>query len=351
MITIIPGLEISIITLLLLGFSVGVLSGFTGVGGGFVVTPALIVMGMPVNLAVGTSLFWIFLNSLAGAIIHRNLGNTDVKLGIYLALPSLFGVEAGVRLADRMHDMGVQDVAILSVSIVLMLFIGIYTLFESMQRKAHLDRSGDDPVLLSHQPVASARNLQGIKLPPMIHFKRSGVTISLWIILVLGFFIGVMTGLIGTGGGFIIVPAMTYLMGIPAMVAVGSSTVQVLLSSFYGGIRYLVSGSLVIPIALAILLTSIPGVIFGASVTKYVRGVTVRFVLGMAIVIVCIGSMLKLYWLVSAKTFPALQILANIVTFGGMVLLVVALIILKSLARRYKMGKQIPRQVESYFKR
>jgi uncharacterized membrane protein YfcA len=77
--------------------SVGVLGGFTGVGGGFVVTPALIILGVPADLAVGTSLFWVFLNSLAGSIIHRNRGNADVKLGICLALTALFGVEAGIR--------------------------------------------------------------------------------------------------------------------------------------------------------------------------------------------------------------------------------------------------------------
>jgi uncharacterized membrane protein YfcA len=349
MLTNIPGLEIPVITLLLLGLSIGVLSGFTGVGGGFFVTPALIVMGLPVTLAVGTSLFWVFFNSLAGFIIHRNQGNSDIKMGIYIALSSLIGVEVGIQLAFYMHTLGVQDVAILSVSIGLMTFIGAYTIIESLKRKDYLDQIGAERHLVSYLPTASANKLRAIQLPPLVHFNRSGVTVSLWIILILGFLIGVSTGFIGTGGGFIIVPALVYLMGIPAVLAVGTSTMPVILSSLYGGGRYLLSGNVVIPVALVILSTSIPGVIYGASVTKYVRGVTIRMVLGMTILIVSAGAILKLGWFVFDKALPLLQSLANIVTIGGMLFSMGSVVLLKSISKRYRMGKRIPLWSESLF--
>jgi hypothetical protein len=349
MITISSGLEIHIAELLLLGLSIGVLSGFTGVGGGFIVTPALIVIGIPVNLAVGTSLVWVFFNSLTGAIIHRNYGNSDIELGIVMALPSLMGVEAGIQLALYMHKVGVQDVAILSVSILLMIFIGSYTIIESLKRKAYLDQIGEERYLVSYQPTSFARRLKEIHIPPMVHFNRSGITISLWIILVLGFLVGVTTGFIGTGGGFIIMPAFVYLMGIPAVLAVGTSTVPIMVSSLYGGARYFLSGNVIIPIALVILSASLPGVFYGASVTKYVRGVTVRMVLGMTIMIVCGGSIFKLAWIILDEAIPLLHMLANIITYGGLFLVLSSIVILNRFSRQYKMGKRIPRWSESLF--
>jgi uncharacterized protein len=345
----IPGVEINLAALLFLGLSVGVLSGFTGVGGGFIVTPALIVMGMPVELAVGTSLCWVFLNSIAGSIIHRNHGNADIKLGLFLALPSLLGVEVGAHLADRAHSAGVQDVAILSVSILLMVFIGSFTLAESIKRKNDLDRVDDAGSDGSRQPTMLARSLQAIKLPPFLHFERSGITVSAWVILLLGFLIGVITGFLGIGGGFVIVPALIYLLGIPSLLAVGTSTFQIVLSSLYGGLRYLLNGDVVIPIALAILSTSIPGVLLGASVTKFVRGVAVRTVLGITIVFVCIGSIFKLSWLLFDKTIGSLEVSANIAILAGMIFSVFMVLGLKLIARRYGMGKRVPHIFESLF--
>jgi uncharacterized membrane protein YfcA len=347
MITIIHGLEIHIITLLLLGLSVGVISGFTGVGGGFIVTPALIVMGLPAELAVGTSLFWAFLNALVGLITHRNYGNTDIKLGIAMAIPSLLGVEAGVRLTKNLRCAGLQDLAILSVSIILMILVGSYTLIESIRRKAFLDQLDGDRQMVPFQLTVLAKKFQTLRIPPMVVFKRSKITISIWIILALGFIIGMTVGLTGTGAGFITVPALIYLIGIPAPIAVGSNLLQVLLSYSYGSLRYFATGNIGIPVALAILSTSLFGVIYGASVTRYVRGVTVRLVLGITITIVCSGSVFKLLGLVFTKNFQWLGILANIIIFTGMGLVMLLVFALNVLARRYIAGKRIPRQLES----
>jgi uncharacterized membrane protein YfcA len=345
----IPGVEIHLAALLFLGLSVGVLSGFTGVGGGFIVTPALIVMGIPVELAVGTSLSWVFLNSIVGSIIHRNNGNADIKLGLGMALPSLLGVEAGARLADRAHNAGVQDVAILSVSILLMVFIGSFTLAESIKRKNDLDQLGEAGSYVSRPRALLARRLQAIKLPPFLHFERSEITVSVWIILFMGFLIGVITGFLGIGGGFVIVPALVYLLGISSLMAVGTSTFQIVLSSLYGGMRYFLNGNIVIPIALAILSTSIPGALLGASVTKIVHGVTVRIVLGITIVFVCIGSIFKLSWLLLDKAIGFLEVSANLAILAGMIFSVFMVLGLKLIARRYGMGKRVPRILESLF--
>lgn len=345
----VTGVEIDLARLLFLGLSVGVLSGFTGVGGGFIMTPALIVMGMPVELAVGTSLCWVFLNSIAGSIIHRNHGNADIKLGLCLSLPSLLGVEAGVVLVDRARSVGVQEVAILSVSILLMVFIGGFTLAESFERKCALDHIGANGLVAPRSPTIMVRRLQAITLPPLLHFKRSGITLSAWVILLLGFLIGLGTGFLGIGGGFVIVPALVYLLGISSLLAVGTSTFQIVFSSFYGGMRFFLNGDVVLPIALAILSTSIPGIILGASVTRAVRGVAVRFVLGITIVFVCISSIFKLSWFIAGRTSGLLEGLANLAILAAMLLSVAMVLGLKLIARRYGPGKRLPRSIESLF--
>lgn len=346
----IPGLEIPLLTLLFLGMCIGVLSGFTGVGGGFFITPALIVLGMPADHAVATSLFWVFFNSLASTLIHRNHGNSDIKLGIAIALPALFGVEAGIQLSLYLRELGLADVAILLVSIVFMAFIGAYTIYESLKRKSYLDQMGDERHKVAYQPTALARKLQGTRLLPLVHFKQSGVTISLWIILFLGFLIGTVTGFLGTGGGIIYVPAFIYLLGMPSVLAVGSSTLPIVLSSLYGGSRYLLSGEAVVPIALVILCTSIPGVLFGVSVTQYIRGVTIRMVLGMTMMIVCAGSAFKLGYLVYDETMPILQSIAYHITLWGMLLAMTSVVLLKFISMRYRMGKRIPTWTVSLFR-
>jgi uncharacterized membrane protein YfcA len=344
------GFDLNIIPLLLLGLSVGVLSGFTGVGGGFVVTPALIILDVPAGLAGGTSLFWVFLNSLAGLLIHRNHGNMDIKLGIALSIPALCGVEVGVRLANHMRAAGMQEVAILFVSILLMSLISTYTLTESLNRKAGLNQVKDGEDLHPLPPSQLAQKLQAIHIPPRVRFARSGMVISIWILMLLGFLIGIFTGFLGVGGGFIIVPTLTYVVGIPAVLAVGSSTISVVISSFYGGGRYLLSGDVVIPLALMLLSTSIPGMLFAASVTRHVRGVAIRLVFGMATLIVCMGSIFKLIGLLLNRTIPVLQTLASLVTFTGILLPVAIVILLKWGGRRHEKKKPIPKAFISFFR-
>ena len=111
----IPGVEINIFLLVFLGLAVGVVSGFVGVGGGFFMTPALIVLGFPANFAVGTSLTWITGNAVIGALKHGRLGNVDVKLGLVITAAAMGGMEVGVRILNWAKDIGLTDEIVLSV--------------------------------------------------------------------------------------------------------------------------------------------------------------------------------------------------------------------------------------------
>jgi len=290
-----PGVDVNLFLLVFVGLGAGILSGFAGVGGAFVVTPALIILGFPAHLAVGTSLTWVVGNSLVGAFRHWKLGNVDMKLGLVLLVAAMGGVEMGVRILNWSRGIGLADEVVLSISICMLLIVGIYTFVESMRRKRQLDEmlgKGEKPPAMRATPLS--RKLQGINLPPRLHFAKSGVTISFWIILVVGFFIGLLVGLMGVGGGFIMVPSLVYLVGLSSFMAVGTGLFQIVFSAAYGAIRHSMSGNVIILAAFIMVIASSIGVQFGVMVTRYVRGVSVRIILAISILLAAIGAILKL---------------------------------------------------------
>ena len=342
------GIDINILLLVFTGLGAGVLSGFAGVGGGFIVTPALIILGFPAHLAVGTSLTWVAGNSIIGAFRHRRLGNVDMKLGMVVILAVMGGVEVGVRIINKVREAGLADEVVLSLSICMLLIVGSYMLLESLKRKKHLDKmleKGEKTPGM--RATALSRKLQSINIPPMLHFTKSGVTISLWVISAIGFTIGMIMGIIGVGGGFIMVPALVYIFGIPSFMAVGTDLFQIIFSAAYGSIRHTMSGNVIILVALIMVVASSIGVQFGALVTRYVRGVSVRFVLAISILIAAIGAILKLldFLLGEASTWSGMGSLA--VTFGGMGLAVIMISALFIMAIRYRHGHYIPIWVKS----
>lgn len=342
-----PGVEISLGLLILIGLGAGVLSGFTGVGGAFIITPALIIAGLPANFAVGTSLAWVLGNSLIGTLRHGRLGNIDPKLGLLLLVAALGGVEVGVRILNQAIALGLADTVVLSISIGMLLIVGIYMLSESIARKRKLDRilaqKEKPPPELKSTPLS--RRFQGINLPPRLHFPGSGVTMSLWVILAIGFLVGLLSGIIGVGGGFIMVPSLVYLIGLPSFMAVGTSLFQIIFTAAYGSIRHTLSGNVIIFAAFIMVVASSLGVLFGTSVTRYVRGVSARMTLGLAALLFAVGAILKLTGLLGEAAWAEAGSLG--VTFGGLGLTLVLIIALFIVALRYHRGGHIPAWVES----
>jgi uncharacterized membrane protein YfcA len=344
-----PGTEINLCLLILIGLGAGILSGFTGVGGAFVMTPALIVLGFPASFAVGTSLAWVLGNSLIGTIRHGKLGNIDVKLGLLLLVAALGGVEVGVRILNQVRSLGVADAVVLAISTCMLLIVGVYTLTESIMRKMKLDkmlaRKEEPPSDL--RATFLSRKLQGIKLPPRLHFAGSGVNMSLWIIMAIGFLVGLLSGVIGVGGGIIMVPSLVYLVGLSSFMAVGTSLFQVIFSATYGSIRHTISGNVIIFAAFIMVLASSIGVLFGASVTRYVRGVSVRIILGISALLFAVGAILKLSSVLLGRAMTWLEAGSLVVTFGGLGLTLIMIIALFITAIRYQRGRHIPAWAES----
>ena len=344
-----PGIEINLLLLVFVGLGAGVLSRFAGVGGAFVVTPALIILGLPANLAVGTSLAWVVGNSLIAVIRHGKLGNVDMKLGSVLLVASASGVEVGVRLLNRVKGLGLADEVVLTIAIFLLLAVGGYTLSESLTRKRQLDRMfahGEKlPAALRTTPLS--HKLQSINLPPMVNFAKSQVTISLWIVLAIGFFIGTLSGLIGVGGGFIMVPSLVYVIGLSSFMAVGTDLFQIVFSASYGALRHTMSGNVIILVALIMVAAAAFGVQFGVLATRHVRGVSVRLILAISILLFALGSILKLVYVLSDERTAWLETGSLIVTFATLGLTVLTILVLFLLGRRCQTGQNIPGWCES----
>lgn len=343
------GIDINIFLLIFIGLGAGILSGFAGVGGAFIVTPALIILGFPANFAVGTSLAWVVGNSVIASLGHRKLGNVDMKLGLVIVVAAISGMEVGVRILNWATAAGLADEIVLAISICILVIVGTYTLLECLGRKAQLDQMLEKQEKLPRAMRATSlsQKLQGINIPPVLHFAKSGVMMSLWILLAVGFFIGVLAGVIGVGGGFVMVPSMVYLIGLPSFMAVGTDLFQIVFSAAYGCIRHTMSGNVIIFAAFIMLIASCIGVQFGVSVTRYVRGLLVRFILGISITICAIGAVLKLANILLGGEAGGLETSSVAVTFGGMGLILLTIIALFAMALRYQKGQHIPGWVES----
>jgi hypothetical protein len=334
-----PGLEVNLYLLLLIGLGAGVVSGFSGVGGGFFMTPALIILGFPANLAVGTSLAWVAGNCAAGAFTHGELGNVDIRLGLVMTTATISGIEVGVRVLNWAKDAGLANEGVLTIATGALLAVGAYTLREAIGRKRQLDRTqGPSPPL---RPGAWLR-LRGLALPPELYFSRSQVHISLWVALGIGFSVGALAGMMGVGGGFAMVPALIYLVGMPPSVAVGTNLFQATFSAAYGVVRHSMSANVAIFASFILLLASSVGLQFGAHVMRHVRGVSVRYVLGTCILLAAVGAALRLSGVLLGDGMAWSEVGSRVVIFGGLGVAVAMVAALFVVVVRHRNGQRIP---------
>jgi len=176
----------------------------------------------------------------------------------------------------------------------------------------------------------------------MIHFTKSRLTFSLWIILCIGFITGLLAGFIGVGGGFIMVPSLVYLVGLPSFMAVGTDMFQVIFSAAFGCLRHTMSGNVIIFVAFILVVSSCLGVQLGVLITRYVRGVSMRYILAVSILFSVLGSLLKLMDIILEPPGLWLRTASITVTFGGLGVVVAMILGLFITALRYKSGKHIP---------
>ncbi len=278
--------QFNVLTLLGLGFAVGVLAGFFGMGGGWVVAPALYSLGFPMHFAIGTELANISGQSALATVKHRKMGNVDYTLGIATGLPMIGGVEMGKRLVTWLAEKGLSGAVIGWVYVALLVSLGAFVIRDYVLERRN-NKNGDPP------PDRDDSSPRWVRIPPLIRLKSCGVAVSVWALIVLGLGIGFLAGMLGSGGGFALVPAFVYLVGTPTMVAVGTSLVCVMISGSYGAFTYGTHGFVELIAALWLLGGAVVGAQLGATATTYVGGYGIRLLYAVMLLLASAGLVLK----------------------------------------------------------
>jgi uncharacterized protein len=287
--------HINPIYLVVVGFVIGILGGFFGVGGSFIAGPALRLMGVDWNYAVGTDLAHIVGKSIVAARQHRALGNVDLKLGFFMAFGTIAGAECGAQLIQALKRAGNVNTVVSYVAIVVYFGISVFMLWESQKTlrsaKGRSPRKGSG-VKDDHSAFGPVtQKIQRLKIWPMITLPTSGIRISLWTILLVAFVGGVFSGFLGGGAGYIRMPSMVYVLGVPTHLAVGTDLFEIVISASYGTFTHAIKGNVDILIALVMHTGAVIGAQIGVVATQYFAGPKIRLafvplpLIGAAIVI------------------------------------------------------------------
>jgi len=267
-----------------LGFVVGLLSGLFGVGGGFLMTPLLIMIGIPPTVAAASDSNQIVAASASGTYAHYRLGNVDFKMGIYLLIGGVIGGTGGVQIIRILRQMGNADFLIMITYVIMLGFVGIYMFFESLQG-LRAGKTMEGTRLHEVRESAYSRFIKG--LPFQMHFEKSGIVLSPIVPLFLGGVVGILAAIMGVGGGFIMVPVMVYLLRMPMHVVVGTSLFQVLFTCIDVTIMQAYSNRTVdFILALLLLIGSTFGAQIGARMSTRLKEDQLKIFLSVLVLVV-----------------------------------------------------------------
>lgn len=262
-----------------LGGLVGILSGMFGVGGGFIMTPLLFFIGIPPAVAVATGANQIVASSVSGVLAHLQRKTVDLKMGAVLQAGGLAGAFCGVALFNYLKSLGQVDLFVTLCYVIFLGVVGGLMFIESVNawRKA---KSGAAPKRSRHSPIHG--------LPFKVRFRTSGLYISVIPPIAVGFFVGVLTAVMGVGGGFIMVPAMIYLLGMPTKVVVGTSLFQIIIVTSASTMLHAITNQTVdIVLAVLLLIGGVVGAQFGTRIGVKLRAEQLRILLATLVLLVC----------------------------------------------------------------
>ena len=287
----IAGSSVNILILLGLGGAVGFLSGLFGVGGGFLMTPLLIMVGIPPTVAAASDSNQIVAASASATYAHYRMGNVDFKMGLLLLVGGVVGGTLGVQLIKVLRSTGNADFVIKITYVVMLGVVGFYMFLESLQnlRKATVEVEEAKPA----KPSLYLRLIRA--LPYQMQFTKSGVTLSPLLPLILGAFVGVLAAIMGVGGGFIMVPIMVYMLRMPMHVVVGTSLFQILFTCVDVTIMQSITNHTVdLVLAILLLIGSTIGAQFGARLSRRLKGDQLKILLASLVLVVMIQMFLGL---------------------------------------------------------
>jgi uncharacterized protein len=287
----IAGSSVNILILLGLGGAVGFLSGLFGVGGGFLMTPLLIMVGIPPTVAAASDSNQIVAASASATYAHYRMGNVDFKMGLLLLVGGVVGGTLGVQLIKVLRSMGNADFVIKITYVVMLGVVGFYMFLESLQNLRKPTREVEEA-----KPTKPSLYLRLIRaLPYQMHFAKSGVTLSPVLPLILGAFVGILAAIMGVGGGFIMVPIMVYMLRMPMHVVVGTSLFQILFTCVDVTIMQSVTNHTVdLVLAILLLIGSTIGAQFGARLSRKLKGDQLKILLASLVLVVMIQMFLGL---------------------------------------------------------
>ena len=283
-----PIAEVSVDVFLLLGLGglVGLLSGLFGVGGGFLMTPLLIFIGIPPIVAVASEANQIVASSMSGVMAHWRRGNVDFKMGGVLLFGGILGSVVGVELFRYLRTIGQIDLVIRLSYVTFLGIVGLLMFQESLRSLLRRRRTGGGEQRKLHQHSW----LHG--LPLKMRFRRSKLYISALPPIGIGFAVGMLAAIMGVGGGFLMVPAMIYLLGMPTVVVIGTSLFQIIfVTANVTFLQSVTNQTVDVMLALILLIGGVVGAQFGSRMAQYLRGEQLRILLALMVIGVC-GTLL-----------------------------------------------------------
>jgi uncharacterized membrane protein YfcA len=270
---------VNAVFLFIVGFIGGMVSGFIGSGGAFVLTPAMMSLGVPGAVAVASNMCHKFPKALVGAIKRHKYGQVDLKLGLTLGISASIGVKIGIQMMQYVQKMWGEAGSNLYVSfafVVILITVGGYVFYDAWKA-----RHSDGPT----GPAKLALMLQKVNIPPMVEFKTAGIRISVWFTVPVGLATGLLAATIAVGG-FVGVPGMIYLIGATSLVSSASELVIAFVMGLVGSVEWGMVGMIDIRLTLLILAGSLLGVQLGAIGTTYVKEHMIKVVMGTIMLIV-----------------------------------------------------------------
>ncbi len=295
-------IDIFIPTLVLLGFGVGIVSAFLGIGGAWLITPALNVLGFPMTYAIGTDIAHMGGKGLLATFYHARKKSVDYPMALFMLIGTVFGIEAGAQTVMFLEEIHKVESVLRWIYIVLLSLISALIFLKRKQQEIHWPKK-----------------LHLMFPRPIFYFKTSDIRCSIWLPILIGLLTGYAAGFLGIGGGLLRLPMLIYCMGCPVLVAVGTDLFEVMLSGFYGGFSYALKGRVDYLAASLMLMGAVLGTKIGVIAAYRVPDQKIKNQFGFAVFGCLISVVLK------QMNYP---MLSKIATFSVLVFLVSSILLM-----------------------
>ncbi len=307
------------------GLVVGVLFGFFGMGGSFLVTPALLMLDYPAPVAVGSGMAFVFGTAVIATLKHHDLGQVDYKLGAIMITGTTIGIEAGRASVYYLESLGLAGGIISVAYVVLLGGVGAMVTRDALKsNRGGIDHEAADKDLDEYEIPEIAKTIQQtVRIPPMVSL-RGDVRVSVWVITAVAFATGLLSGFLGVGGGFIRMPAMIYAIGVPVPVAVGTDLFEIVFSGGLGSYLYGQGGGVNLGIVAPLLFGSALGARIGSAATAVVDADGIKIYFGGMLLIGAVA--VGIGEIGSYVGSPTLELLGLVLVIGAAVVVAFAIL-------------------------